>query len=123
MVIRSRNRQRVVIIHSGYKRTNHKVMPFEGLVYWRWLMNPTRNWLEILNIKFERIEITIPSNNIKRMCCIYEISNLIFLFTFMTKSPFLSIGSTWTGASISLSQKGECSAAVRIHFCTSSEYK
>ena len=67
-------------------------MCFEVLMNRRRLMNATGNWFKIFDIEFIRIKITVPANDIKRMCGINEIGNLIFFFDFDKKIAFFIFG-------------------------------
>ncbi len=49
MIVRRWYRQRMVIEKSRHKRTDHKIVRLECLMYWRWLMNAACYGFEFVN--------------------------------------------------------------------------
>src|SRR6202043_275058 len=55
------------IQESGRERANDVTANFERLMDWRWLVHGPGDWLEILRVECERINVTVPTNDIERM--------------------------------------------------------
>src|SRR4051794_2833313 len=62
MVVRCRNRLRMIIEQAWYKTAYYKVVGFKCLVYRRWLMHPAGNRLKIVYAKGKRITAAIPAH-------------------------------------------------------------
>src|SRR3954452_20485797 len=62
MVVRCRNRLRMIIEQAGYKTAHYKVVGFKCLVYRRWLMHPAGNRLEIVYAKGKWITTAVPAH-------------------------------------------------------------
>ncbi|MNS52675.1 hypothetical protein D3C72_853960 [compost metagenome] len=67
VMVRCRDRQRVVVEQARYKRTDYKIMCIEVLVYRWWLVYAAGNRLEIVYADGIRILATIPTHNIEWM--------------------------------------------------------
>src|SRR5689334_19461091 len=91
MVVRSRYRLRMIIIHAGYKGTDYKRIGFECLVSRRRHVYPAGDWFKIMNRKNIRIAATIPPYHIKRMSTIMQTIEDAFLFGFDEEITFLII--------------------------------
>src|SRR5690606_11037562 len=88
MIVRCGHGQRMIVVHTRHKRTNYKIMGFEVLMNRRGKMYSARDRFKVFNIKFIRIEITVPTYNIERMGCINEIPDLIFVIYFDEEFTF-----------------------------------
>src|SRR5262245_17306684 len=67
MVVRSRDRQWVVIELAWDERTDDEVRAGEGLVHGRGLMDPAGDRLEVGDIEGVRIKAAVPADHIKGM--------------------------------------------------------
>src|SRR3954454_22731581 len=72
MVIRGRNRLRMVIKQARYKAAYYKVVCFKCLVYWWWLVHTTGNRFKIVDAKCKWIATAIPAYHIKRVMRIVQ---------------------------------------------------
>src|SRR5690348_12782169 len=80
MIIRHRNRERMIVQFAWHKGTHYKVWPLECLMHWWWLMHTTRDWLEIGNIENPGILVAIPPHSIARVKIVPIAGNVIANF-------------------------------------------
>src|SRR5687767_11391168 len=67
MIVRRRDGEWMIIKHAWHERANNKVVSLKCLMCrWR-LMDSARDRLKVFDVKYPRIEITIPANDIKGM--------------------------------------------------------
>ena len=80
MVVRGRNGLWMIIIHSGHKTANHKVVCIKSLMHRWWLVHTACNGFKIVDAENKWIAATIPPNYVKRMMGIMQTIQDAFLF-------------------------------------------
>ena len=109
VVVRHRDRQRVVVDLARHERADHEVRPLERLVHRRRLVHPAGDRLEVVDRERPRVEAAVPADHVERVVGVDVpwSSRARCCTSTSTSSPSTSSGSA--GPRRSRSQYGECS--------------
>ena len=67
VVVRRRNRQRVIVEQARHERTQHEARAVERLMHRRRLVHPAGDRLEVADVERERPQVSVPADDVERM--------------------------------------------------------
>ena len=67
VVVRRRNRERVVVEQARHERAHHEARAVERLMHRRRLMHAAGDRLEVVDVERERPQVTVPADDVERV--------------------------------------------------------
>ena len=68
VVVRHRDRERVVVDLARHEVADHEPVAREHLVHRRWLVHPPRDRLEVRHVERVRVEAPVPAHHVEGVC-------------------------------------------------------